>query len=162
MVLGAMGKRPQCFVAAFARGCFRLLNTDARRICEWEPVACSNLKSVSTFCPNLSIVCIWLICVGHEESYRDVPRLSTIQAMILLLKAREHQPKRGYFYRSWMTVVNCVIMAKDLELDEHFELHQSGRHCNFTLAECVTRTRVWQNLFVLEIMIGGPQGLFLC
>ncbi|KAJ9668940.1 hypothetical protein H2201_000766 [Coniosporium apollinis] len=101
----------------------------------------------------------WLALTSrHEESYRDVPRLSTIQAMILLLKAREHQPKRGYFYRSWMTVVNCVIMAKDLELNEHFELHQSGGHCNFTLAECVTRTRVWQNLFILEIMIGGPQG----
>lgn len=77
--------------------------------------------------------------------------------MLLVLKARESVPKRGYFYRSWMTVVNCVAMAKDLELDEHFEHHRDGKVCDHVY-DCATRTRVWHTLFVLEIMIGGAQG----
>jgi len=45
----------------------------------------------------------------------DVPRLSTLQALLIILKAREAAPKRGYYFRSWMTVVSCVQMAKDLD-----------------------------------------------
>src|ERR1700712_4712369 len=96
--------------------------------------------------------------LGHEESFKDVPRLSTIQAMCILMKARESHPKRGYFYRSWMTVVNLVAMGKDLSLHEHLEDHQDGRHCGFSNSECVCRTRVWLLLFILESMVGGPQG----
>ncbi|KAF2203750.1 hypothetical protein GQ43DRAFT_366107 [Delitschia confertaspora ATCC 74209] len=101
----------------------------------------------------------WLALASkHEESFKDVPRLSTVQAMILLLKARESVPKRGYFWRSWMTVVNLVAMAKDLELNDHYEMHQMGRPCGSSFADCISKTRVWHTLFVLEIMIGGPQG----
>ncbi|KAF2088112.1 hypothetical protein K490DRAFT_40420 [Saccharata proteae CBS 121410] len=101
----------------------------------------------------------WLALVTkHEEAFRDVPRLSTVQAMIMSLKAREAVPKRGYFYRSWMTVVNAVAMAKDLELDEHYEQHQMGKPCGSSIHDCITKTRVWHTLFMLEVMIGGPQG----
>ncbi|KAF2836339.1 hypothetical protein M501DRAFT_940292 [Patellaria atrata CBS 101060] len=96
----------------------------------------------------------------HEESFKDVPRLSTIQAMLLLMKARESRPKRGYFYRSWMSVVNAVAMAKDLELDEHYELHQETRLCGSSHFDCIVKSRVWHTLFVLEIMVGGPQGRY--
>ncbi|OCK81236.1 hypothetical protein K432DRAFT_295954 [Lepidopterella palustris CBS 459.81] len=103
----------------------------------------------------------WLALASkHEESFKDVPRLSTIQAMLLILKARESVPKRGYFWRSWMTVVNLVAMAKDLELQEHFETHQLGKSCGSPFPDCMTKTRVWHTLFVLEIMVGGPQGRF--
>lgn len=78
--------------------------------------------------------------------------------MLLLLKARESAPKRGYFYRSWMTVVNAVAMAKDLGLNEHLELHQLGQPCGSKVYECEVKTRTWQMLYILEIMIGGPQG----
>ncbi|KAF2435693.1 hypothetical protein EJ08DRAFT_692270 [Tothia fuscella] len=101
----------------------------------------------------------WLALASkHEESFRDVPRLSTIQATMILLKARESAPKRGYFYRSWMTVVNVVAMAKDLDIHEHTELHQIGQPCNSSVYECSTKTRIWQVLYILEAMIGGPQG----
>ncbi|KAF2498297.1 hypothetical protein BU16DRAFT_548115 [Lophium mytilinum] len=101
----------------------------------------------------------WLALASkHEESFRDVPRLSTIQAMLLILKARESVPQRGYFWRSWMTVVNMVAMAKELDLNEHYENHQIGKHCGSSLPDCLTKTRVWNTLFVLEIMVGGPQG----
>lgn len=100
----------------------------------------------------------WLTVVGHEESFRDVPRLSTIQASLILLKARESAPKRGYFYRSWMIVVNAVAMCKDLNMHEHAEDHDMGRSCNSTFSDCAVKTRIWQLLYVLEAMIGGPQG----
>ncbi|KAI4200070.1 MAG: hypothetical protein LQ350_004209 [Teloschistes chrysophthalmus] len=42
----------------------------------------------------------WLALASqHEDCFMDVPRLSTIQALLLLLKAREAAPKRGYYYR---------------------------------------------------------------
>lgn len=78
--------------------------------------------------------------------------------MLLILKAREAMPKRGYFYRSWTTIVNCIAMAKDLDLHEHYELHKNGNLCGSSSYDCVTKSRVWHMLFVLELMIGGPQG----
>jgi hypothetical protein len=88
----------------------------------------------------------------------DVPRLSTIQALILLLKAREANPKRGYYYRSWMTVKTVFAMAKDLELDEHHAAHVAGRGCKSEPTECLVKTRIWQTVFITEMMVGGPQG----
>jgi hypothetical protein len=115
--------------------------------------------------PCLQLVCLFRFAqpfadveIEHEESFKDVPRLSTMQAMILLLKARESSPKRGYFWRSWMTTVSLVAMAKDLEMDEHYELHQMGKPCGSSVHDCVAKTRVWHTLFLLEVMIGGPQG----
>jgi hypothetical protein len=103
----------------------------------------------------------WLALASkHENCFMDVPRLSTIQALIILLKAREAAPKRGYYYRSWMTVKTLVAMGKDLELHEHFEDHQAGRSCGSDPTECLVKTRIWQTIFVIEIMIGGPQGRF--
>ncbi|KAL8922031.1 MAG: hypothetical protein Q9172_003747 [Xanthocarpia lactea] len=103
----------------------------------------------------------WLALASkHEDCFMDVPRLSTIQALLLLLKAREAAPKRGYYYRSWMTVKTLVAMAKDLELHEHHADHQAGRDCGLDPTECLIRTRIWQNIFICEMMIGGPQGRF--
>lgn len=89
----------------------------------------------------------------------DTPRLSTLQALLMILKAREASPKRGYFYRSWMTVVQCVQMAKDLGLNEHLDNHRLRRPCHASLEECQLRTRLWQLVFVCEVMVGTPQGL---
>lgn len=79
--------------------------------------------------------------------------------MIILLKAREAVPKKGYYYRSWTTLTSAVLMAMDLELHEHLGLHQTGMSCGLQPAECAVKTRVWNTLFMLEIMIGGPQGI---
>lgn len=94
----------------------------------------------------------------HEESFKDVSRLSTMQAMVLLMKAREASPKRGYFWRSWMATVSLIAMAKDLELHDHYDLHQMGKPCGSTAHDCVAKTRVWQMCLIFEAMIGGPQG----
>ncbi|KAK6209165.1 hypothetical protein LQW54_006619 [Pestalotiopsis sp. IQ-011] len=94
----------------------------------------------------------------HADSFMDVPRLSTLQALLIILKAREASPKKGYYYRSWMSIVNCITMAKDLGLDEHFEDHKAGRSCGSSPADCLTKTRIWQTIFICELMIGSPQG----
>lgn len=88
----------------------------------------------------------------------DTPRLSTIQALLLILKAREAAPRRGYFYRSWMSIVQCVQMGKELGLDDHFEDHKAGRSCDSSAADCALKSRIWQTVFVGETMIGSAQG----
>ncbi|KAF5863396.1 hypothetical protein ETB97_010154 [Aspergillus alliaceus] len=101
----------------------------------------------------------WLALANrHESSFMDIPRLSTIQALLLLLKARESVPKKGYYYRSWQTVKTIVSMAKDLEIDEHYNTHAENRLCDLSPIECLVQTRVWQALLVIEVMIGAPQG----
>ena len=77
----------------------------------------------------------------------------------ILLKAREAVPKRGYYYRSWLTIVHLVAMAKDLDLDEHLQTHEHNKPCGtMALEECATKTRVWHVLFAIELIVGGPQG----
>jgi hypothetical protein len=51
-------------------------------------------------------------------------------------------------------------MAKDLDLHEHYSSHASGKSCGLGPVDCLVQTRVWQSLFVVELMIGGPQGLY--
>jgi hypothetical protein len=101
----------------------------------------------------------WLAMANrHESSFMDVPRLSTIQALLLLLKARESLPKKGYYYRSWQTVKTIVSMAKDLDIHEHYSGHAEGRPCDLSPIECLVSTRIWQTILVVEVMIGAPQG----
>ncbi|KAK3694612.1 hypothetical protein B0T22DRAFT_370197 [Podospora appendiculata] len=101
----------------------------------------------------------WLaLATRHADSFMDVPRLSTLQALMIILKAREQAPKRGYYYRSWMSIVQCVQVAKDLGLDEHFSDHQAGRSCSSGPSECLLKNRIWQTIFACEVMIGSPQG----
>ncbi|KAJ0321237.1 hypothetical protein COL5a_009292 [Colletotrichum fioriniae] len=84
----------------------------------------------------------WLaLATKHADSFMDVPRLSTLQALLLILKAREAAPKRGYYYRSWMTIVQCVQMGKDLGLDEHYTDHQAGRPCGSSPLDCQMKSR---------------------
>ncbi|KAH6650595.1 hypothetical protein F5144DRAFT_52094 [Chaetomium tenue] len=101
----------------------------------------------------------WLaLATRHADSFMDVPRLSTLQAMMILLKARESAPKKGYYYRSWMSIVQCVQLGKDLGLDDHYADHQAGRPCGGSQVECELKDRIWQTLFIVELMVGSPQG----
>jgi len=103
----------------------------------------------------------WLhMASRHETCFMDVPRLSTVQALLILLKARESASKRGYFYRSLMTAKTLVEMGKDLELDQHYYEHQTGQPCSSDPTECAVKTRIWQAIFMAETMISGPQGRY--
>ena len=143
------------YLASYSGSYFCLRWKDVGGSSSRRSVACVSIKYVpargfaSSLLINLS---------GHEDCFMDVPRLSTIQALLLLLKARESAPKRGYYYRSWMTVKKLITMAHDLELHEHYNEHKAGQGCELDPTECLIRTRIWQNIFICEIMIGGPQG----
>ena len=50
-------------------------------------------------------------------------------------------------------------MAKDLDLHEHYSSHSGGESCGFDAVECLTKTRIWQTIFICEMMVGGPQGM---
>ena len=101
----------------------------------------------------------WLALASkHEESFKDVPRLSTIQALMILTKAREFIPKRGYYYRSWMAVKYMTTMGFDLGLNEHYDQHRLGQSCGLSASDCMVRTRMWLTLFGLEVWVGAPQG----
>lgn len=101
----------------------------------------------------------WLALASrHEESFKDVPRVSTIQALIILTKAREHVPIRGYYFRSWMAVKYMTTMAFDLGLQDHHEEHRLGNGCRLSRPDCLIRKRIWQTLFALEVLVGAPQG----
>ncbi|KAI5780667.1 fungal-specific transcription factor domain-containing protein [Peziza echinospora] len=101
----------------------------------------------------------WIsMATRHVDCFMDVPRLSTVQALLLLLKARESAPQRGYFFRSWMSIVSIIAMAKDLGLDRHHSLHINGMSCGESQVDCQTKTRVWQACFTCELMISAPQG----
>ena len=88
----------------------------------------------------------------------DVPRLSTIQALLIILKARETAPKKGYYFRSWMTIKAIATIAKEYGLAEHLETHEDGQGCSLSPSDCMIQKRVWQTIFVCEMMIGAPQG----
>ena len=120
--------------------------------------ACHGWRLPQVSGPQVGAAAEILTDAEHETCFMDVPRLSTIQAMLLLLKAREANPKRGYYYRSWMSIKTISSMAKDLDLDQHYALHQAGGDCGSEETECLVKTRIWQTVFISEIMIGGPQG----
>lgn len=101
----------------------------------------------------------WLtLSSKHANSFLDRPRLSTLQATLILLKGREAFPRRGYYYRSWMTVVQCIEMARDLGLDNHFINHKAGKSCGSDIRNCNLKNCIWHTIFVCEMMIGTPQG----
>lgn len=133
---------------------------NSRKTCWWTCTRTS-MASTSIKWVDLSSLAVWNvtnIAIEHGDSFMDTPRLSTLQGMLIVLKARESAPKRGYYFRSWMTVVQCVQMAKDLGLDEHYEEHKAGRPCGSDPADCITKTRIWQTIFIVELMVGSPQG----
>ncbi|KAI1977807.1 hypothetical protein LOZ51_004043 [Ophidiomyces ophidiicola] len=111
-------------------------------------------------CGDPAIGMRWLNLANvHESAFLEAPRLSTIQALLLLLKAREVAPKNGYYYRSWQLVKTMISMAKDLNIHEHYSYHADGKNCGMESTECLIKSRVWQTLLITEVLIGVPQGL---
>lgn len=123
-----------------------------------EPAQGQQWLALATRMFSADLCRFMLTYLGHADSFMDVPRLSTLQALMILLKAREQAPKKGYYYRSWMSIVQCVQMGKDLGLDEHYQDHEAGRPCGSSQSDCLLKTRIWQTIFVCEVMIGTPQG----
>lgn len=56
------------------------------------------------------------------DIYTDVPRLSTIQALLLLVKYQEYVRRPGYFWRTRIYLQLCIRMCKDLGLERAFPM----------------------------------------
>ncbi|KAI8983458.1 fungal-specific transcription factor domain-containing protein [Pilobolus umbonatus] len=96
------------------------------------------------------------------DDFMDVPRLSTIQGLVLILKYQETYQRKGYLHRSQFYLQLAVRMAFDLGLSEvpngmdSYELEskrrtfwvlftydllmniEQGQRSNFELQKCVT------------------------
>lgn len=68
------------------------------------------------------------------DTYLDVPRLSTIQALLLLVKYHEHIHRPGFFWRTKFLLQLAVAMATDLGLSGNMvkEIEQCKRGTEMT------------------------------
>lgn len=145
---------PLLLEAMFA--CTETQSEDPTKGVRWLTLANSKFPA-SPRCYSLTY---WsfLIFSEHKSAFLEAPRLSTIQALLLLLKAREAYPENGYHYRSWQLVKTMIAMAKDLNLHEHHKYHVDNKPCGMNSVDCLVKTRVWQALLIAEVLTGAPQG----
>lgn len=83
------------------------------------------------------------------------PNLATLQALLILLKVKESMKKENYYYDSWLGVSRCIQIAHSLQLSRHTS-HQAPGVCDSGAAKCRLMRRVWQTIYVVEVMISYP------
>lgn len=86
------------------------------------------------------------------------PGLATLQALLILIKAKESLPKKNYYFDAWLEISKCNQMAQSLGLHTHSARHVRGESCSLALAECTLWRRIWQTIYVVEVMISYPKG----
>ncbi|CAG8489250.1 22808_t:CDS:2 [Cetraspora pellucida] len=85
------------------------------------------------------------------DDFFDAPRLSTIQAQILLLKFQEGMRRPGFFFRSWLYFGTILRMAQDLDLEKNLEKW----NLEISREDMIVRKRVWQTCFIYDQLMGG-------
>ncbi len=89
----------------------------------------------------------------HQLDFLDAPRLTTLQAYIINLKAQETRPHtKGYMYRGWLTLSVIIRMGKDLSL------HRLGEDNKLQNSELTSGRRIWQVALFMDQMMGSAQG----
>ncbi|KAG9304790.1 hypothetical protein G9A89_016820 [Geosiphon pyriformis] len=88
------------------------------------------------------------------DDFLDTPRLSTIQAQILMLKFQEGIPRKGFFFRSWLYFGVIIRMAENLGLNTK----GSQQNMNISREEMTSRKRLWQTCFLYDQLMNGAQG----
>ncbi|OAA56370.1 Transcription factor [Cordyceps fumosorosea ARSEF 2679] len=92
---------------------------------------------------------------GQLSPSRNLADLSTLQALLILLKAKESMPKENYYFDSWLGISRCIEIAQSLGLSRH-TTHQQTGSCDSSVAECRLMRRIWQTIYVVEVMISYP------
>ncbi|RCH87475.1 hypothetical protein CU098_006704 [Rhizopus stolonifer] len=82
------------------------------------------------------------------DDFLDAPRLSTIQALLLLVKYQESLPRNGYFHRAYMYLGMAVSMCHDLGLPQMIEETHDAE----------TRRRTFWVAFVYDLLMSIEQG----
>jgi hypothetical protein len=88
------------------------------------------------------------------DDFLDTPRLSTIQAQILMLKFQESIRRPGFFFRSWLYFGVIIRMAQDLGLNKSFDKW----NVHISREDMVARKRVWQICFMCDQFMSSAQG----
>ncbi|KAI8391023.1 fungal-specific transcription factor domain-containing protein [Radiomyces spectabilis] len=87
------------------------------------------------------------------DEYLDVPRVSTIQALVLLTKYQEHYRRLGFFNRSGLFLSIAVRMCNDLGLSRLDTMHEG-----MSISEWETRKRTFWMTFMYDILTSIEQG----
>lgn len=82
------------------------------------------------------------------DVYIDVPRLSTIQAILLLVKYHEHIHRPGFFWRTKFLLQLAVNMSNDLGLSS--KLPQETTSCSYELEY---RKRTFWAVYTYEVLM---------
>ncbi|CAG8505394.1 10052_t:CDS:2 [Ambispora gerdemannii] len=88
------------------------------------------------------------------DDFLDTPRLSTVQAQILMLRFQEGIRRPGFFFRSWLYFGVIVRMAQDLGLNKNFDKW----NILISREDLIVRKRVWQICFLCDQLMSGTQG----
>ncbi|RIA91492.1 fungal-specific transcription factor domain-containing protein [Glomus cerebriforme] len=88
------------------------------------------------------------------DDFLDIPRLSTVQAQILMLKFQEGIRRPGFFFRSWLYFGVIIRMAQDLGLNKNFDKW----NVHISREDLICRKRVWQVCFLCDQFMSGAQG----
>ncbi|KAG0191551.1 hypothetical protein DFQ28_011593 [Apophysomyces sp. BC1034] len=91
--------------------------------------------------------------MGLLDIYTDAPRLSTVQALLLLVKYNEHTRRPGFFWRTRFYFQIIVRMSKDLGLPR--EIPQGSQ---VNLADIEERKRVFWAVYAYDIFMSTEQG----
>lgn len=86
---------------------------------------------------------------GLIDTYSDVPRLTTVQALLLLAKYHEHIQRPGFFWRTKFFIQLAVNMSLSLGLSKEPNLHTepSWKH------EFETRRRTFWALYTYDVLM---------
>ncbi|CAG8639761.1 10143_t:CDS:2, partial [Paraglomus occultum] len=89
-----------------------------------------------------------------QDEFFDTPRLSTVQALILMLKYQEGIRRPGFFYRSWVHFGTITRMVQDPGLNRSFDKYSYP----ISNEDMIARKRVWQVCFLCDQFMSGAQG----
>ncbi|CCG81925.1 putative C6 finger domain protein [Taphrina deformans PYCC 5710] len=94
----------------------------------------------------------YTLAAKYKDEFMDAPRISTLQAEVINLKALETRPRiRGYSYRCWFLLSSILRMGKDMGLHK-----MTTQHANDP--DSVTGRRLWQICLIMDQMMGTAQG----
>lgn len=82
------------------------------------------------------------------DTYADMPRLSTIQALLLLAKYNEHIYKNGFLWRTKFFIQLAVKMSTDLGLSKEPLVGSST--CNYELE---MKRRTFWAVYTYEVLM---------
>ncbi|ORX57482.1 hypothetical protein DM01DRAFT_1382031 [Hesseltinella vesiculosa] len=119
---------------------------------QWQYLADASLSRASDATPPGWEY--YLQALSYLELYLDAPRLSTIQAMLLLIRYQDLQQRTGYLWRSRSFMPMVVQMCHDLSL--HRSLPDA---CSAPALLIEQRNRVFWIAFIYDVLIHTEAGV---